>query len=317
MAAGKGNARKVVLAAMFGNGAIAIAKFAAAFLSGSVAMLAEAVHSVADTCNQGLLLLGMGLSQRQDPARYPMGRAKESYFWPFIVSLMLFFLGGVYAIYEGLHKLAEPAGESHSQLVPVVVLSLSILFEGGSFWVAAREFNKTRGSRPLAQALFRGKDPTIPVVLLEDTGAMLGLVIALVAVVISWVTGSTTADAVGSIVIGVLLCIIGVTLARDTRSLLIGESATPEMRAKALELVEGTEGVQRVTQLLTLHMGPDTIIVALKVRFRAGCSVEEIEKVTDALEARVRSEIPQMKRIFVEADSDYDARHDAEHDGEF
>jgi cation diffusion facilitator family transporter len=305
---GGGNAREVVLAAMLGNGAIAIAKFVAAYISGSITMLAEGVHSVADTANQALLLLGMGLAKKPDYDRYPLGRAKEAYFWAFIVALMLFFLGGVFAIYEGVHQLAEKDHVPGSQLVPVIVLSLSICFEGGSFWVAFREFQKSRGDRPLKEALFGGKDPTIPIVLLQVTGAMLGLIVALIAVVTSWVSRSAVADGVGSIVIGVLMCAIGISLAHDTRSLLLGESATPEMRKRALELARGTPGVEDVTQLMTLHLGPDTVLLALKIRLRSGMSVEEIEVVVDDLETRVRAEIPAMKRIFVEPDGDWEPK---------
>ncbi|MFO0567097.1 MAG: cation diffusion facilitator family transporter [Polyangiaceae bacterium] len=302
---GHGDSKRAVVAAMTANAGIAIAKFVAAFFSGSITMLAEGVHSVADTANQGLLLLGMGLAEKTDPERYPLGRAKERYFWAFIVALMLFFLGGVYAIYEGVHKLREPSHAPGSQIVPLVVLSVSILLEGGSFVVAFREFKKQKGDKSFGEALFEGRDPTIPVVLLEDTGAIVGLVVALASVLVTWVTGSSVADSVGSIVIGVLLCTIGVLLARDTKSLLIGESATPEMRARALELMLGTPGVEAVTKMLTMHLGPDTILVALKVRFRDGMTVAECENVIDDLEARVREGVPQMKKIFVEPDGDY------------
>jgi len=312
MAHGKGDARKVVLAALLGNLGIATAKFVAAWLSGSVTMLAEGVHSVADTCNQGLLLVGMSLARRRDVDRYPLGRAKESYFWAFIVSLFLFFLGGVYAVYEGIHTLIEGGEESGSPLVPVIVLVISIGMEGGSFLVAFREFNRTRGNRSFREALFSGKDPTIPVVLLEDTGAMLGLVVALIAVLGTWLTGSAVADGAGSIAIGVLLCAIGLALARDTRSLLIGEAATPEMRNRAIELARSCEGVEDVRQLLTMHLGPESILAAFKVRFSSDLDVKGVERVTDAIEARIRGELPQMTRIFVEADSDYDEALDAE-----
>lgn len=310
MSAGKGNPRRVVIAALLGNFGIAAAKFVAALLSGSATMLAEGVHSLADTCNQGLLLLGLTLSERSDPERYPLGRSGESYFWAFIVSLMLFFGGGVFAVYEGVHKLSEPHHAPSSPILGLVVLVVSLALEASSFFVAIREFNKTRGQRKLSQALFNVKDPTIPVVLLEDTGAVLGLFMALLALAISWVTQSALADAIGSIFIGLLLCTIGILLAKDTRSLLLGESATPEMRARVLELARGTEGIEDVRQLLTMHLGPESIILALKVRFRAGMTVEEAERVTDVLEERVRAELPQMTSIFVEPDSDYDARLD-------
>jgi len=305
-APGAGDSRKVVVAALLGNAAIAVAKFTAAAISGSVTMLAEAVHSLADTANQALLLLGIRLSGKRDPARYPLGRAKESYFWAFIVALMLFFVGGVYAIHEGVHKLTAAEGPPGSPIVPIAVLVVSLCFEGASFTVAMREFNKQRGSRPLVRTIFGGKDPIIPLVLLEDTAALLGLSIALVAVGLSWWFGSAVPDAIGSMLIGALLCAVGVALGRDTRSLLIGEGVTPEVRAQLLELAEGVEGVEGITQLLTLHLGPQTVLAALKVRFRPGMLVDESERVIDQLEERIRSRLPQMKRIFVEADGDFD-----------
>jgi cation diffusion facilitator family transporter len=306
-----GDPVKVVKAALLANGGIAIAKFVAAYFSGSTTMLAEGVHSVADTANQALLWVGIILSARRADFRFPLGRASESYFWSFIVALLLFFLGGVFAIYEGAHKLGHPEPPGNP-LAPIGVLVVSIFLEGSSFLVAWREFKKMKGERTFRQALFDGKDPVIPVVLLEDAGAMLGLVFALVAVVASWLTGSGVADGIGSIVIGVLLCAIGLLLAKDTRSLLIGEGITHETRNETIAIVEGVAGVKSVRQLLSLHLGPDTVLLALKVRFDDGLTLEEVEKVTDRLEEAVRAKLPIMKRIFVEPDSDYEAALDAD-----
>jgi len=308
---GKSGARKVVLAALLGNLGIALAKFVAARLSGSTAMLAEGVHSLADTGNQALLLVGMSLAQQSRPERYPLGREKESYFWAFIVALLLFFVGGVFAVYEGIHKLFAEPEAGGSPLIPLGVLAVSLLMEGGSFFVASREFNKSRGQLGFFHALFRGKDPTVPVVLLEDTAAMFGLLIAFVAIGVSALSHSQLPDAIGSIVIGVLLCAVGILLARYTRSLLLGEGVVPEVRQKAVALVEGTDGVLKVTQFLSMHLGPEAIILALKVRFRPAMLLEEVERVIDDIEARVRAELPEMKRIFVEPDSDYDSELDA------
>lgn len=302
--------RKVVIAALSGNALIALAKFVAAALSGSAAMLAEAVHSLADTANQALLLVGMKLSSRQDPERFQLGRATEMYFWAFVVSLMLFLLGGVFAIYEGVHKLLAPHQEPGSPAVSAVVLVLSLALELGSFTVAAKEFNRSRNGRPLRQALFDGRDPTIPLVLLEDTSAVVGLVVAFIAIGVSWATGSALADAVGSLVIGVLLCTVGLALAFETHGLIIGESVTPEVRARALRVIGEVPGVEQVTQFITMHLGPDTILLALKIRFRRGSTVEEVERITNVLEARVRDDMPEMKKIFVEPDGDYDASLD-------
>lgn len=296
----------MVLAALAANLGIAVVKLVVAALSGSVTMLAEGVHSVADTANQALLLVGMTLATKKEPNRYPLGRESERYFWAFVVSLTLFLLGGVFAIFEGLHKLRAPhEGGPPSVLMPLVVLGLSLALELGSFTVAMREFQKARNGRPIFQALFSGKDPTIPVVLLEDSGAVLGLAIALAALGISHATGSVVPDAIGSIVIGLLLCGIGLLLAVDTHSLLVGEGASPEVRAKAKAVIEATPDVEAVTQLLSLHLGPESILLALKVRFRPGLTLADVERVVDLLEERVRTEIPEMKRIFVEPDGDY------------
>lgn len=307
MGHGQGDPRKVVIAALLGNAAIALAKFVAAFLSGSATMLAEAVHSVADTVNQAFLLVGMKLSDSSLPARYPLGRSKETYFWAFIVSLFLFFMGGVFAIYEGVHKLRAPAEEPGSQIAPLIVLAISLAMEGWSFSVAFREFNKTRGKKSIRSALFDSRDPTIPVVLLEDTGAVFGLAFAMIAVLVTTVTGDARFDGIGSICIGALLCVIGVALARDTRSLLIGEGVTDEVRAQVLEVAQQTPSVLEVRQLLSLHLGPDAVLLALKVRFSPGLGLEQLERSIDDLEERIRTALPQMKRIFVEPDSRYDA----------
>jgi cation diffusion facilitator family transporter len=297
--------QKVVLAAMGGNALITLAKFVAATLSGSAAMLAESVHSLADTANQALLLLGAHLGRKSDPVRHPLGRAREVYFWAFVVAMMLFLLGGLFAVYEGIHKLVSPPGPPTAPLISMIVLGISILCETGSFTVALREFRRGRGGHAIREALFSGKDPTIPIVLLEDTGALIGLTVALGAVLASWITGSHLPDAIGSVAIGVLLCTIGFLLARDTKSLLIGEGATPEHRRAALAAIASTPGVEAVTQMLTYHLGPETVLLALKVRFQRDLALPEIEKVIDQLEANVRAQVPIMKRIFVEPDSDY------------
>lgn len=305
MSAGDKGNRKVVLAALSGNAVITLAKFVAALLSGSVAMLAESVHSLADTANQALLLLGSHLGKKDDPLRYPLGRATEIYFWGFVVAMMLFLLGGVFAIYEGIHKLLAPPDRHGSPLLPLIVLGVSVVCEGVSFVVALREFRRQRGRRSLREALFAGKDPIVPIVLLEDTGALLGLALAIAAVGASWLLGSHWPDAVGSIMIGLLLCTIGFLLARDTKSLLIGEGATADDRREVLAALADTPGVEAVTQMLTYHLGPQTVLLALKIRFARELSVTEMEKTVDDLEARVRARVPIMKRIFVEPDGDY------------
>lgn len=310
MGHGQGDPKKVVIAALLGNAGIAIAKFVAAFLSGSATMLAEAVHSVADTVNQAFLLLGMKLSDKNTPDRYPLGRSKEIYFWAFIVSLFLFFLGGVFAVYEGVHKLTSPPEAAGSQIVPLIVLGVSLVMEGMSFRVAFREFNKSRGNKGFVAALFDSRDPTIPVVLLEDTGAVFGLLFAFIAVTVTTITGDPRFDGIGSIVIGTLLCVIGIALARDTRSLLIGEGITEDVRAQVLAVASATPHVLQVRQLLSLHLGPDSVLLALKVSFAPELDLRQLEQAIDQLEERIRQALPQMKKIFVEPDSHYDASLD-------
>ena len=313
MAGGGGDPVKVIKAALYANGAIAIVKFIAAYLSSSSATLAEAVHSVADTGNQALLLVGVRLALKNDDPRFPFGRAAERYFWPFIVAILLFSVGGLFALYEGIHKAIHPDTPDlsnfwsfKSPLPSLVVLAVSTVFETISCKVALVEFRKFAGDKPLRQALFDSKDPTIPLVLLEDFAALTGLVLAFLAVGVSALTGNGLPDAIGSIVIGLLLMVVAVIIAKDAHSLIIGERATPEMERKVQELTESTEGVVGITQLLTLHLGPDMIVLAMKVAFKPEATVPEVEKVTDAVEARIRAAIPEMKKIFIEPDSDGD-----------
>jgi cation diffusion facilitator family transporter len=302
------DSRKVVLAALAGNIAIAASKFAAAFLSHSSATLAEAVHSLADTGNQALLLVGMHLAAKPASERFPFGRASERYFWPFVVAVMLLSVGGAFAVFEGIEHLVNPRTEPQALGWSYAVLGISLAMEGMSFRVAMKEFRKLSAGMPVQEALLEARDPTIPLVLAEDATAMAGLVVALVAVGLNGLTGQSFWDPIGSIIIGLLLCGVAMLLAKITHGLLIGESATPEHRAQALRLASSVEGVDRVTQLLTMHLGPDVILLAMKVAFIPTLRVAEVEEVTDRIEARIRGEMPQMRKIFIEADSDGDLR---------
>jgi cation diffusion facilitator family transporter len=301
--------RKVVVAALVGNVAIAACKLAAAYLSKSTSTLAEAVHSLADTGNQALLLVGMRLAARPADDRFPFGRASERYFWPFVVALMLFSVGGAFAVFEGVHELLRPeAGPPHSLLWSYGVLGVSLAVEGASFRVAWSEFRKAAKGRPLGEVLFDTRDPTIPLVLAEDTTAILGLVLALLAVGTMNLTGLTQFDAIGSLLIGLLLAVVAVVIARITHGLLIGESASPEEQARALVLTEGMPEVKAVTQLLTMHLGPDVVILAMKVAFREELAARAIEEATNRIEERIRAELPHMRKIFIEVDSHGDGR---------
>jgi cation diffusion facilitator family transporter len=303
------DSRKVVIAALAGNLAIATCKFGAAFMSGSTATLAEAVHSVADTGNQGLLLVGMRLAMRPADDRFPFGRSGEKYFWPFVVALMLFSVGGAFAVYDGVEHVVSPShGEQGSRLWSYGVLGVSFAFEAMSFRVAWREFKVLAKGRPWIQAVREARDPTIPLVLAEDTTAIIGLAIAFLAVLASHLTGQAFWDPVGSILIGVLLAVVAVALARNTHTLLVGASADPEEQGQALALTEAVEGVEKVTQILTFHVGPDVVILAMKVAFDKDMKADQIEECINEMERRIRAELPLMRKIFVEVDAHGDGR---------
>jgi cation diffusion facilitator family transporter len=297
------DSKKVVIAALAGNMAICLSKFVAAYFSGSTATLAEAVHSVADTGNQVLLLVGMRLASRPPDARFPFGRAAEKYFWPFIVALMLFSVGGAFALYEGASKIAHPRHDHGSNWWSYGVLGVSIFFETLSLRVALREFKVLARGKPWLEVMLTARDPTIPLVLAEDMTALVGLSIAFLGVLTSDLTKQAFWDPVGSMLIGVLLCVVAIMLARLTHGLLIGEAASREDQRRSMEIAEGVDGVVKVTQLLAMHVGPDVVILAMKIAFRPGMVVEEIEKTTDEIERRVRAELPHMRKIFIEADS--------------
>lgn len=308
-----GDSKKVVYAAMVGNGLIAISKFAAGIFTGSASMISEAVHSVADTSNQGLLLYGMKRARRRPTKLHPLGYAPESYFWPFMVAIVIFLLGGVFAIYEGVHGFMlgeEGHTEQGDPMWNYIVLGAAIVFESTVFYVALKEFWKLKGDRKAVDVFLRAKDPTIPVVLMEDTAALLGLVIALVAVGLIQATGWFGWDAMGSLTIGVLLVGVSFLLAKETHSLLIGESASPESRQRVVDIVEGDADVEEVTQLISMHRGPEDVILALKVHFLRNLEVDAVEEAIDRMEAVIREAMPEMKRIFIEPDSHYDATED-------
>jgi cation diffusion facilitator family transporter len=307
--------KRVVIAALAGNLAIAACKFAAAGFSGSMATLAEAVHSVADSGNQLLLLIGIHLAMKPANERFAFGRAAEQYFWPFVVALMLFSVGGAFGIYEGISHLLHPPSDAVQMLsftigdTPIsfpsnwlnyAVLGTSAFFEALSFRVAFKEFKVLAKGRSYKDAVLDARDPTIPLVLVEDMTALVGLSIAFVAVLLRGLTGHVFWDALGSLVIGILLGVVAWTLARVTHGLLIGASATTEEQAEALEITEKTEGVEEVTQILTLHLGPDVIVLAMKVAFKGDMTASEIEDVTNEIERRIRKDVPKMRKIFIE-----------------
>jgi cation diffusion facilitator family transporter len=312
---GGGDPVKVIKAALYANLAIAAVKLIAAYLSHSTATLAEAVHSLADTSNQALLLIGVRLASKREDDRFPFGRASERYFWPFVVALLLFSVGGMFALYEGIHKMVNPEPPDlsafwsfrHGPLTSLLVLGVSMVLEGYSCSVALKEFRQS-SQGPLGKAIFASKDPTIPLVLMEDIAALVGLTLAFVTVGLCALTNDGRWDAAGSILIGILLMVVAVLIARDTHSLLIGERATPEMEAAALEEAKSVEGVIAITQLLTMHLGPDFVVLAVKVALDPEMKIAKAEEVIDEMERRIRSRVPEMKKVFIEPDSKGDQR---------
>lgn len=302
------DSKKVVIAALAGNLAIAACKFAAAFLSGSTATLAEAVHSVADTGNQALLLVGMRLAAQPADDRFPFGRSGEKYFWPFVVALMLFSVGGAFAMYDGVQHLISPSHQHGSRLWSYGVLGVSMVFEAMSFRVAWKEFKVLAKGKPWIVAVREARDPTIPLVLAEDTTALIGLAIAFFAVLASDVTGQAFWDPLGSVLIGILLAVVATVLAKNTHTLLVGASADPEEQGRALHLTEQVDGVERVTQILTFHVGPDVVILAMKIAFKEDMNALTIEECINEIERRIRAELPLMRKIFIEVDAHGDGR---------
>lgn len=297
-----GGSTKVVIAALLGNAAIAATKFAAAFFTGSSAMLSEAVHSLVDTGNQGLLLHGMGRAARPADRRHPFGYSKEIYFWSFIVATLLFSLGAGVAIYEGIGKIIDPHAMSDAY-VNYIVLVAAILFEAGSFYVAISEFNKVRGGKRVLPAIVESKDAALYTVLLEDMAAMAGLVIALTGVAVADLGGLLIADGVASVAIGVLLAFVAVFLAWQTKGLIIGEAASDELTAGVEALVCANSQVQGINELRTMHLGPDDVLLAISVDFKDRRTTETIEQAITEIELKIKTRWPSIRRVFIEVQS--------------
>ncbi|MCC2308765.1 cation diffusion facilitator family transporter [Cellulomonas chengniuliangii] len=296
-----GGGTKAIVAALAANLGIAVTKFIAYLLTHSSSMLAESVHSLADSGNQALLLLGGRRARRAADARHPFGYGRERYVYAFIVSIVLFTLGGVFALYEAWHKWEDPHPIDAWQWVPVVVLVAAIVMEGFSFRTAIHEANPLRGSQSWTQFIRRAKAPELPVVLLEDFGALVGLVLALGGVSMTLVTDDGRWDAAGTACIGVLLVIIAIVLALETKSLLLGESAT-EQDVDAIEAALVGEGVRSLIHLRTLHLGPEELLVAAKIEMAPTATAAEIAAAIDAAEQRVRAAVPIATAIYLEPD---------------
>ena len=299
---------KAVVAALLANLGIAVTKFVAFFLTGFSSMLAEAIHSVADSGNQVLLLLGGKRSRREATAEHPFGYGRERYIYSFIVSIVLFSVGGLFALYEAYHKAHEvhaghaDVGHDWKRFVPVAVLAVAIVLESLSFRTAIRETDRIRRGASYVEFIRRAKEPELPVILLEDFAALVGLVLALLGVSLTLVTGNAYFDAAGTGLIGLLLVLVAVTLAVETKSLLLGESASEHAQRAILGALTGTTGVERVIHMKTMHLGPDELLVAVKIGVPASDSAADVAATIDRAERAVRSAEPTATSIYIEPD---------------
>jgi cation diffusion facilitator family transporter len=300
MSAGGGT--RAVLAALGANAGIAVAKFVGFAVTGSSSLLAESVHSLADTANQGLLLLGRRTSQRRATREHPFGYGRERYFYAFVVALLLFTLGAAFAVYEGVHKVLDPH-PLDNPVVAIVILVIAMALEGFSFRTAIGESRELKGSASWWRFVRDAKIPELPVVLAEDTGALIGLVFALLGVVLSVTTGNPVWDGVGTIAIGALLGVIALVLIIETKSLLIGEGVGPEL----LDQITGElarDHVDRVIHIRTQYLSPDELLVAAKIAFVPEMPLRDVARAIDAAEARVRAKVPLARLIYLEPDLD-------------
>jgi cation diffusion facilitator family transporter len=297
-----GGGTTAIIAALLVNAGIAVAKFIGYLITGSSSMLAEAVHSVADTSNQGLLLFGGKRARRKATQEHPFGYGRDRYFYSFVVALLLFSLGSVFALYEGLHKLRndEPISEP---LVALAILVVAIVLESLSFRTAARQSRPLKGDGSWWRFIKQSKTPELPVVLLEDAGALIGLLLAFGGVGLSVLTGDPVWDAIGTLSIGVLLGVIAIILIVETKSLLIGEGSGPDELYRVCAAMVG-RGVDRVIHLRTQYLGPDELLVAAKIAVPATMSTAALARVIDEAEARVRSAVPAARIIYLEPDLD-------------
>ncbi len=294
---------KAVLAALIANLGIAVSKFVAFALTGSSSMLSEAIHSVADSGNQVLLLIGGRRARRTADATHQFGYSRVRYVYAFVVAIILFLVGGLFSLYEGFHKFTHPE-ELRDVQIAVAVLLIAIVLEGFSFRTAMREANKSRGGRSLLRFVRDARQPELPVVLLEDTGALIGLVFALVGVSMATITGDGRWDGLGAMAVGTLLVVIAVFLAFEMSSMLVGESALPEQEQAIRVALDSTQSIDRVIHLKTLHVGPDELLVAAKVAIGGEDDAATIAAGIDEAEAAIRAALPSARYIYLEPDLD-------------
>jgi cation diffusion facilitator family transporter len=296
------SSRKVIYAALTGNCLIAITKVVAAFMTGSSAMLSEAIHSCADTGNQILLLYGLRRAKMPADNEFPFGHGKEIYFWSFVVAIVLFAGGAGLSIYKGIDQLVSPVPVKHSY-VNYGVIGLALIFEGISWYIALKEFAISKGAWGYIQAVHRGKDPTIFIVLLEDSAAIIGLVVAFMGILCSHITGRPVYDAAAAVIIGLILAGTAILLASETKSMLIGESANKEVVQGIREIACSCKEIKKVNEVLTMHMGPDFILVNISVDFVDPIMATEVEVTVAVLDRAIKRAYPQVQRIFIEVET--------------
>ena len=294
--------KKVIYAALAGNSLIALTKFIAASVTGSSAMLSEGIHSLVDTGNQILLLHGLRRAQLPADRRFPFGHGKEVYFWSFVVAILIFAVGAGISIYEGIRHLINPSPITNPML-NYIVLGLAMIFEGAAWTFAFIEFRKEKGQWGYLEAVQRGKDPTLFVVLFEDSAAMLGLIAAAAGIGLAQLTGIPYFDGAASILIGLILAATAIWLAYETQGLLIGESANEGVVDGIRNLAIEETDVDSINEVLTMHMGPEFILLNLSVKFREAATAPEIEAAVRRMESRIKTEYPEVKRIFIEAEA--------------
>lgn len=292
----------VIYAALVGNLLIALTKFGASMITGSSAMLSEAIHSVVDTGNQGLLLWGVRRSKRPADTTHPFGYGMELYFWTFVVAILIFGVGAGVSFFEGLHKLSSPEPITNP-VVNYIVLGLAMLFEGTAWSIAFRTFNRQRGSRGLFHAVRRSKDPAVFTVLFEDSAAMLGLIFALAGVACSQYFGNVVFDAIASMGIGLILAVTAALLAYESKGLLIGEAASPTIIRKIRGIIRRNTDVLSINEMLTMHFSPRDILLTLSLDFVDGISAGRVEQVISGLEQEIKGHCPEVTRVFIEAQS--------------
>jgi cation diffusion facilitator family transporter len=301
--AGSAAARRTVIIALAANASIAVAKIVAGIASGSSAMLAEAAHSIADTMNQVFLLFSLALGERPPDVGHPFGHGKERFFWSFLAAVGIFVAGAGFSLYEGLHRIFGPPAEHGSFSIVYAVLGFSLLADGGSLVRAWRHTRREASEqrKPYATYVRASRDPTTKTVLFEDSAAVIGVVIAFAGVAMFQATGNQVYDGLASVSIGVLLAVVAVALGRDTKNLLIGEAASPEERKAITEIIEADPAVDRVLELLTMALSPDSLLVAARVDLADGLSADEIERASSQIDRELRERIPTVWQVFLDA----------------